>query len=163
MLVPVIPTEKLMGVYFDSMNAGYLSDKRPSIISAQNFTRGFTYKSPCMRFVVDDRWHFNAGRHTVGETLIYYDGMPVWGMQYRDWYDPRAIPVLKMALAQTCHANREFLGGRGPIRFEHGMVHYTNTVHPGSTFDEFSGIEGIINVNSATELGVGRYMGGRLT
>lgn len=71
-----------------------------------------------------DCW-FSSGTRSFGQTVICVQGRPVWGMQYHgSWTsgDARVIPFLKRAF----HATTEFVGGRGPFRFEEDSLSYRN-------------------------------------
>lgn len=62
--------------------------------------------------------------------MIFFDGSPVWIMQYQGWCkddDPRVLAFLKEALC-TAYNRREFHGGRGVPRMEgsYASVVYEN-------------------------------------
>lgn len=74
--------------------------------------------------------YFSANGKSFGQTTIWFQGQPVWGMQYSGFWDKddkRVIPFLKRALA-AAYAKGEFYGGRGPHHFqdEDGSLIYTN-------------------------------------
>lgn len=157
-----VSLSELESVWLDAMNEGYISGSKPEIVVAQNFTKGFTYRSPLGKYLVTDRWHFGLGRLSAGETLILQDGIPVWVMYYYGSYQEQAIPLLKTALTDTYRDKREFVGGRGPLFMVGSDMSYQNVVDPGSTFERFSGRESIQETPMVSELGFHRYMGGRI-
>ncbi len=90
--------------------------------------------------------YFSANGKSFGQTIVWHQDQPVWGMQYRgDWdkSDERVIPFLKSAL-KTAYDQGEFRGGRGPEYFENadGSLKYINHL-PNSIFTNFSGDEKI--------------------
>lgn len=84
--------------------------------------------------------YFSSKTRSYGQTTIWFDGIPVWGMQYYgEWNcdnERIVIPFLKKALFMA-YENLEFIGGRGPCRFNEGDLHYTN-----ASIGDFTGFQG---------------------
>ncbi|MBI2637708.1 MAG: hypothetical protein HYW88_02300 [Candidatus Sungbacteria bacterium] len=90
--------------------------------------------------------YFSANGKSFGTTTIWFQGQPVWGMQYHGHWNEknkRIIPFLKRAL-KSSYEKGEFLGGRGPVLFneEELSMMYRNSPNTKS-FREFEGTEWI--------------------
>lgn len=87
-----------------------------------------------------DCW-FSSETKSFGQTVIWFQGRPIWCMQYHGYWeavDERVIPFLKRALRSTT----EFVGGRGPFRYNEGSLTYRNFPIK-KDFAEFNGEEEI--------------------
>jgi len=88
--------------------------------------------------------YFSKRGKSCGQTMIWYNGTPVWWMQYHgEWSsnDGRIIPFLKEAL-KGAYKEGKFIGGRGPLLFTNKWLVYIN--HYDGDFKKFKGIEWII-------------------
>lgn len=91
--------------------------------------------------------YFSANGKSFGQTTIWFQDQPVWGMQYHgswDTSDERVIPFLKLALRES-YENGVFYGGRGPnaLKDESGKLTYRNWPHPRHNLARFEGYEEI--------------------
>ena len=92
-------------------------------------------------------------------TVVSFEDIPVWMMQYFGEYDKEAIPCLKAAL-RVAYERKEFNGGRGPNLFRYGGCVYRNFPDDVRSIPEyFSGSEEIRGTSS-TARGWHRYQGG---
>jgi hypothetical protein len=97
---------------------------------------------------------------SFGWTVVWFQGKPVWYMQYSGEYPKRVIPFLKRCLNEA-YAAGKFFCGRGPWIVEGGDLVYENSPGAYRSFDDFSGLEIIRDVNDH-RLGSHRYNGGSL-
>ncbi|MFO0702953.1 MAG: hypothetical protein U0514_03825 [Candidatus Andersenbacteria bacterium] len=65
----------------------------------------------------DCYWTTVHASSSAGETIITYEGQPVWCMRYQGAYEKAVTPFLKEVLARA-YAAGKFFGGRG----EHGVT-----------------------------------------
>jgi hypothetical protein len=83
---------------------------------------------------------------SVGFTIIWFDDIPIWTMNYGGEYPEHTIPFLKLALQSTI-IRRDFIGGRGPSRFTHedypDLIYTNNVYSMKRAFSNFSGQEHI--------------------
>jgi len=94
---------------------------------------------------------------SAGTTTIWFDGVPVWVMNYGGYYEEEAISILKRALS-TAYQREEFFGGRGQFVFTNGGLLYTN--HPRlNDFARFEGREEVFGTTGRTSLGFHDYWG----
>ena len=94
---------------------------------------------------------------SVGTTTIWYDGAPVWSMNYGGFYRKEAIVCLKHALLKT-YREPVFIGGRGPVSHMEGKLFYSNKVIA-NDFANFRGREEIVDSTLNTKLGYHDYWG----
>jgi len=150
---------EMKATFFDAMNAGYAAKKKPKKSTIIELP-GSKLIPPYVRGpwkVTDVYFVTPLGSQSGGTTVISYEGVPVWMMQYFGEYQKVAIPCLKAALRHA-YARREFNGGRGTDFFDYGEdIYYRNFVQ--GTFDNFSGHECITD-NDGNEIGQHRYHGG---
>lgn len=79
------------------------------------------------RYQVTDMWRtLPNSDYSFGETVVYRDIIPIWVMSYQGWYDGEVIPFLKEAL-RNAYEQRQFVGGRGPEKYETGDLMYVNS------------------------------------
>jgi hypothetical protein len=108
--------------------------------------------------------------------VIYFQGKPIWLMQYQGWCkddDPEVIALLKAALTHA-YEQRKFFGGRGqgefyPYDAQRRALQYLNRrdeEHPieEGSFDRFEGEECIRDIphhggGGATQVFYHRYQG----
>ena len=98
---------------------------------------------------------------SAGSTTIWYQGIPVWVMNYGGDYKEEAIDFLKLALRSN-YEEMIFLGCRGPAIFTHldNPLIYTNSMSKDSHgFGDFKGCETIKNKSTYTMLGYHEYWG----
>ncbi len=99
--------------FFDAALATYAggakakTDPSTPAVKFYSFERG--------DFIYLDKFMVN-GEYSGGQTVIYFQGNPVWLMQYQGWCkndDPAVLAFLKRAL-RNAYEQRSFYGGRGP-------------------------------------------------
>jgi hypothetical protein len=148
--------QRIESLFFDAMRNGYVGDEPPTIVPLLPCGKQTVLKHT--PWLVTDTWEKNEWtNYSGGATRIYYDGTLVWMMQYFGAYAPEVIPFLKQALFEH-YQGEKFYGGRGPKRFTHENIEYTNEVEHGSSFQNFRGIEKIHREGML--LGEHRYHGG---
>ncbi len=115
--------------FFEAMHIGYASEdkqKKTSIPELPGSKLVLPYVAGPWR-VADTYLVTPAGPRSGGMTVIWYEGVPVWMMQYLGQYDERAVPCLKAAL-RAAYSRKEFFGGRGPDEFTFGVYRYQNDI-----------------------------------
>lgn len=150
--------------FLAAMNKGYAAMDKPkkgAIVELPGsklvppYTRG-PWK------VVDFYLVSTLSQYSGGMTIISYQGVPVWMMQYFGEYEEAAIPCLKAAL-RTAYAEKVFLNGRGPRSFWHDGYRYRNmpTIVPRNRFPQgsFEGTEEIEDAEGK-RCGWHNYQGG---
>lgn len=153
----------IQAVFLDAMNAGYTSEG-PKITTIKSLPHSNVIEYRRGKWRVVDIFfvgpHSAKGyQHSGGQTLIYYNGMLVWSMQYWGWYSKPAIQVLKKVLGET-YKKRVFHGGRGVPYYAIGDGWYYNNVDRyRSGFDRFRGLEGI-SIKHLEDGGRHHYLGG---
>jgi hypothetical protein len=108
------------------MNAGYASDSKKGTLPGLPGSKLLTHDRGRWG-VVDVYIVTRLSSQSGGTTIISYDGVPVWMMQYFGWYKPVAIPCLKAALKRA-YGEEKFYAGRGPLSFEYEGFLYRNWV-----------------------------------
>ena len=101
---------------------------------------------------------------SYGTTVIWIANRPVWVMHYGGWYKKEVIPFLKAAL-RMAYSQNQFIGGRGPQRYKncHYPFLYCNDVGwIQCTFENFHGLEYVLDQTQIQRLGEHRYFGGLL-
>lgn len=111
-----------------------------------------------------DSYGVGQGGLSFGMTIITYEEVPIWHMQYWGRYEKRVIPFLKRVLLMN-YDQKIFSGGRGPDTFstteDSWRLVYLNGAD--GTFAKFSGVEGIRDVTgNPVSVGFHRYQGGLL-
>lgn len=110
------------------------------------------------KYVVIDNWITTPlSEFSAGITTIYYDQIPIWRMDYSGYYKKDAIKFLKEALAKNYNEG-VFLGGRGPRIFKNQNLIYRNNPRI-PDFENFEGIERIVNEETGEEMGCHKYFG----
>lgn len=156
-----IVRERLMSFFLEGMRAGYVSETKPQEVPDEQYAEMHVYERDGL--LLKDRWRSAPGGiKSSGETMIWYNGIPLWWMSYYGQYSPIAIPVLKSALSEAYVMKREFVGGRGPSLFLGEDLTYINTLHSGSSFEKFRGTERILENSTQLARGYHDYMGGVL-
>jgi hypothetical protein len=147
--------EQLQEFFFQAALVTWAGNGEKTIIPDLPQAKVFVYKDGEFRYV--DLYYVSAwGQQSFGQTTIWYDGTPVWGMQFGGYYPEDVIAFLKAALQET-YKQRLFCGGRGNTRFEQGNLLYTNRPAP-NDFTDFAGIEGIFRKDSNEKLQIiGRH------
>jgi hypothetical protein len=145
-------------IFWEAMEHGWSS-------GAETLTAPFLPGYKCIpfesgNFRVEDA--YSTGSPTgksAGFTIIWFNDIPVWTMNYGGQYPKEAIPFLKLAL-QSAIAKKTFMGGRGPYNFEHeshpGLI-YHNYPEDSLCFSDFSGLEEIYK--SGRRIGYHKYSG----
>jgi hypothetical protein len=135
--------------FFEALLAGYAGDG--SGVKKEKTPDGYNTlvweKGP---FRVVDRYCVTkTSNKSAGTTTIFFECQPIWWMSYGGWYEEKAIPTLRKALAEA-YRLRRFIGGRG-VTHTHGfaskndgrMYKYTN--HPDKKrrffHGQFEGVE----------------------
>lgn len=98
------------------MQDGYAGNAKKSTITELPNSKVITFKKGKWT-VVDCYFVTLLSNSSFGTTIIYYDDVPVWMMQYHGEYPKEAIPFLKRAL-RSCYDHGKFVGGRGPTTYE---------------------------------------------
>ena len=144
-------------IFFDAMSEGFANpETHAKTVSTKEGWRKAEYYME--QWAVVDEWQITPhSDFSIGSTLVRFDHVPVWGMQYWGRYEQNAIPFLKTALVEE-YGKRRFTGGRGPVTFTAGDLHYANDVLENG-FCEFRGYE-MIATSDSTRLGFHRYHGG---
>jgi len=152
---------EVQDMFFEAMTAGHASLTSPSspakgTIVELRGSKTFTHARIPWK-VVDVYLVTPLSTRSGGMTVISYEGVPVWMMQYFGEYEKQAISCLKAALREA-YSRDEFIGGRGPLKLVYGKYEYQN--HPVlSTFERFSGFESVTRGVGAI-LGTHQYHGG---
>lgn len=149
---------QIQDVFFDAMLEGYVGKPNKSWNPGLPGSKVIEYRRESW-LVVDSYIVSEKSPYSGGTTYIYYDGVPVWMMQYFGFYDGCAIPTLKAALREA-YEERIFFGGRGPRTFLQDVHTYRNSTRS-NDFKSFSGREEIENVD-AEFCGFHQYQGGLL-
>ena len=90
---------------------------------------------------------------SAGTTTIWFQGVPVWIMNYGGVYEERAIAFLKSMLRRA-YENLLFVGGRGPYRCSDGSFFYMNNPCP-NDFYKFRGREEIFIMEGGNIISLG--------
>lgn len=142
------------GVFFEAMRAGYAASVMKTSLPQLIGSKHIVYSSG--EWTVTDTYIVTPlTRKGGGTTLIAYDDVPLWMMQYLGEYDPAAISFLKEALTHN-YLENIFHGGRGPEAFYRNGWGYSNRVQ--GTFLEFSGEERVFDPTGKL-MGGHRYQG----
>lgn len=94
---------------------------------------------------------------SAGTTTIWFQGIPVWLMNYGGFYEESAIAFLKRTLCKTYEAH-QFVGGRGPLVCIEGSLIYVNQPCL-NDFAKFEGREQILDAENGMSLGFHEYWG----
>lgn len=124
--------EDAQGVFFLAMQSGYINNPRKGTICALPGSNVIEFNHGKWR-LLDVYATTPRSNMSAGTTHLWYEGIPVWMMQYMGEYQEEAIPTLKLALSRA-YAASEWHGGRGIAFFAHGLHVYENNVDPGSAF-----------------------------
>jgi hypothetical protein len=132
--------ETLQDFFFRAMLAGYASGSETEPVPGMpGWKRVPPFKDESLGLMLVDMWctHLRSGK-SFGTTTIYFDGDPVWVMQYSGEYREEAVPLLKRALHEAYQA-QEFHGGRGRTLLSVGGLTYYNAFQ--GDFGSFYGKE----------------------
>jgi len=158
--------------FFRAMVAGYAADAPKMRVPQLPGYKLYTH-SEGPYTLTDCYWTTVHASSSAGETLIVYEGQPVWCMRYEGAYEKAVTPFLKQVLAQAYAACR-FYSGRGEhratgeveINGKRLRIEYLNSEDPGNarnrlcTFTQFRGSEEIREVESKRVCGFHDYSGG---
>jgi len=143
----MIDLKAIEDFFFEASRKTYAGQAAKETIPALPGSKTFRYERD--NFLYLDTY-FTHGEKSFGQTIIYFNGQPVWMMQYYGFDkvdDKRVIPFLKKALL-SAYENNSFVGGRGPAHFSEGILQYRNMISR-SRFEDFEGEE-IIAENHIT-------------
>ncbi len=152
--------------YEGHLRAGWVSGNkvRMDLLTGSKVAR---YYRRDLGLVFIDQWTQSPGSNkSAGSTMILYCGVgddvlvppiPIWIMQYRGWYEPEAIPLVKERLRAAYSHPGEFAGCRGLDASGFELL-YQNDMFPRSHFRGFAGRERVV-VGHARELGFHEYNG----
>lgn len=160
-----ISIQDVENFYWEAMQAvGWPTGKGHKFVDSSYPGYKFIGYTNLSGFSFLDKWSdpHTYGKST-GETIICFQEIPVWVMNYGGQYPKEVIPFLKLALMEVINS-RDFAGGRGPKR------KYTNEKYPDLSyenlpiknhFSEFWGEEIIFGKNSFRNHieGTHRYQG----
>lgn len=142
--------------FFEAMANGYAQGVQKVEISDLPGSKAITFKSG--DYTVMDFYFVNLlSDKSVGQTVIWYQSVPVWTMHYGGCYAKIAIPFLKQCLHRAYVDERRFYGGRGPFFVRDERFTYVNQVRRDS-FDNFEGEERVYDL-SEQYLGYHWYRG----
>lgn len=155
-------------VFFAAMMQGYAVDGPKETLPDGSKQ----YRHTDGHLEVIDRYWVNEGGFNWGQTLITFQGQPVWLMQYWGQYDKAVIPFLKTVLREN-YEQGIFLGGRGPQikegEIDGDLFSYYNDVDIEEYADDFTRFSGEEEVflhdkkgRGAVSIGWHRYHGGLL-
>lgn len=113
----VFPTiAEIQDFFFDAARATYASGTAKATIPQLPHSKVYCFARDAFRYV---DIYFKHNERSGGQTMIYFQDVPVWLMQYQGWCendDPEVIALLKEAL-RYAYEHRLFYGGRGPSTF----------------------------------------------
>ncbi len=130
--------------FMQAMKLGYATMAPEGSIAELPGSKTIEYSHERWR-VVDTYIVTPNSPYSGGTTMLYYDPLPVFMMQYLGKYEEIAIPCLKAALKAGSSAG-EFNGGRGQDLFVHEGFTYTNDAY-GDFFTHSSAFEQIFDPN----------------
>lgn len=144
-------------IFFEAMQAGYVNKtcektNVPELLGSKHILYAVDEWKVTDTYIVSEE-----GDGSGGMTVISYDDIPIWMMQYGGRYPKEAIPFLKEALAYN-YASNTWRGGRGPEIFHNDSWFYINKCRT-NDFGNFSGIEYMIDPPKGTTVGEHRYHG----
>jgi hypothetical protein len=148
--------------FFQAMLSGWAAGVKAVPIPDRPGWKQIVYEQGDFRIV--DRFRVFESGMSVGDTVIFYCGSPVWHMSYGGFYPKEDIDFLKKALMHEYH-QRKFTGGRGPdiypemLSGKSGRRYENKIASPRDNFISFSGRESITDVVSEMERGYHRYWG----
>lgn len=150
-------------VFFEAMSAGYAATEKLKKGTVPEL-HGSKLMPPYIRkpwIVTDVYLMTQLSNRSGGMTVISYEGVLVWMMQYFGEYNEVAIPCLKAAL-RDAYAAKEFIGGRGTNRFQYqGFTYCNNPVL--MQFELFFGRETVYETRAGSRpAGWHSYQGGKM-
>lgn len=152
------------GVFLEGMAKGYVTDPKKGTIAE---LPGSKLVPPYTRgpWTVTDTYLVTPlSSRSGGMTVVSYEGIPVWMMQYFGQYNSEVITCLQIALGTT-YRERIFLNGRGPRSYYYDGYTYRNipTLVPRSRFSKgcFEGTEEIVDAGGQCH-GWHDYQGGMM-
>lgn len=147
-------------VFFEAMDAGYASEKKPNKTEVIELAGSKCITHVQLPWNVKDVYLVTPlSQSSGGMTVIEYEDVPVWMMQYVGSYDEEATPCLKAAL-RDAYTKRKFCGGRGTNRFKFEGMTYTNPCEKATQFYGFFRGEEQVRGKDYRLLGWHAYQGG---
>jgi hypothetical protein len=133
---------EIESIFFEAMRRGYAggSAEETALLGLPGY-KAIIYECGSLKVIDYYCKSEPPDANSMGSTVIIYDGKPLWCMNYGGFYRELAIPFLKKALLKN-YERDEFLGGRGPEKFEEGRMVYSNKSK--GNFLRFEGAEEII-------------------
>lgn len=86
--------------FFEASLAGWAGNGKKTTLPELPMLKVYIYEKGRFRYV-DLYYAYASGKQSFGQTTIWYDGIPVWGMQFGGYYPEDVIPFLKTALRNT--------------------------------------------------------------
>jgi len=149
--------EVIQEFFFEAALATYAGGAKKGTITDFSCSNAYRYQRGDFYYV---KTYFTNGEWSGGQTLIYFQGAPIWIMQCQGWCkndDPGIVAFLKEVL-RVAYERKQFFGGRGsnsisyrdsslPTNPERRELFYTNEAYGGSNeigpFKKFIGHERI--------------------
>lgn len=131
--------------FFEAMANGYAQNAKKDTIDELPYSKVIDSKLDDYR-VVDFYFTTPHSDKSVGQTIIWHHGVPVWTMHYGGRYAKIAIPFLKECLKRAYVQERRFYGGRGPYFVRGERFTYVNNVERKS-FADFQGEERVFDLD----------------
>jgi len=136
-------------LFFRAMLAGYATDALAQPIPGMPGYKLHSHTEGPYT-LTDCYWTTKHSNQSYGETVITYDGQPIWHMRYGGAYPKFVIPFLKQVLESTYRLGH-FCGGRGEYdecqvdQDDDSIIKiwYENTCDMSSSFTSFGGGESI--------------------
>lgn len=131
--------------FFEAMVNGYVQDAPKTTIAELPGSKVITFEWGDYKIL--DCYFVNPhSAASVGQTMIWHQGVPVWTMNYGGRYAKIALPFLKACLRRAYVTERRFYGGRGPRFVQDNRFTYVNNINRGS-FKDFKGEEFIFDMS----------------
>lgn len=153
----MVSSEQLKEFFFKAMLSGWAtsSGERRKIKELPGF-KSVAFTEGNLELV--DSWLTKPGvDHSYGFTMIFEGRVPVWIMYYGGTYPEQAIHIVKAALTQA-YSKKSFFAGRGLPSFKLDGFEYQNQASQ-IGFDEFNGLEIVLDSTTKKELGWHRFFG----
>jgi hypothetical protein len=110
------PVSEIQDFFFDAALATYAGDTKKTTIPGLPSSKVYRFERGDFLYIDT---YFATDERSGGQTVIYFQNIPVWLMQYQGWCeddDPEVIAFLKEALC-IAYEQRHFFGGRGPKEY----------------------------------------------
>jgi hypothetical protein len=154
----IMDIELLQEFFFEAANATYVGGgvKKTSIVDLPG-AKVIKYQSGEFHYV--DLWYVGQeSEHSFGQTTIWHNEIPIWGMQFGGYYPEDVIEFLKDAL-RAAYSVKAFHGGRGlPTFTDNQKFTYTNHTEI-NEFTSFAGQECIYRYLQSELVGRHWYRG----